>query len=73
MVAVCEPSEGMVAVLETTESCEAAAPPVPPPLPPPPELLQVEKSPQLLPPPQLAKVANATEANTHLKIRMFVT
>jgi hypothetical protein len=34
---------------------------------------QVEKLPQLPPPPQLASAAKATEANTHFKIRMFIT
>jgi hypothetical protein len=42
-------------------------------LPPPPVVLQVAKSPQPLPPPQLPSAANATEAKTHFKIRMFIT
>jgi hypothetical protein len=68
IVAEALPSAGMVATLLTTEMlARFAVVPVPP------LEEQVEKLPQLPPPPQLASAANATEANTHFKIRMFIT
>jgi hypothetical protein len=67
IVAEALPSAGMVATLLTTEMvARFAVGPVP-------LEEQVEKLPQLPPPPQLASAAKATEANTHFKIRMFIT
>jgi hypothetical protein len=66
-VATALPSLGIEATLLTTEML--ASPGVPPPVP----VEQEAKLPQLPPPPQLPSAANATEAKTHLKIRMFIT
>jgi hypothetical protein len=70
MVATAVPSVEMVGTLVVTEISATPVFCVPPP--PPPEE-QVAKLPQLPLPPQLPSATNATEANTHLKIRMCIT